>query len=1528
MVELVKSDSSIGVVGSKLVYPDGRLQEAGGIVFSDGSGWNYGRFGDPDDPPFNFVREVDYVSGASLLVRHQLLKQLNYFDEQYSPGYYEDTDLCFGARSLGYKVMYCPFSVVVHLEGISSGTDLNQGMKKHQVINREKFLAKWEQTLRNQCAADAKNVVPASERGTAGNILIIDPFLPMFDRASGSLRLFTIISLLRKQGYHITFIARDGQGQDTYSGVLRKIGVEVYATDPDMLKQMGYNVHARRFDLKQILEARHYHFAILSFYDIAIQYLFSIRTYSPETRILIDTVDIHFVREARRAELSGDQEALKLASKIKEQELSIYSKADALITVTEQDWDHISELLFDKPHFVIPNIHSIDESPIDLDGRSGLLFVGNFNHKPNIDAILYFVQEILPIVKRTLPDMTLTIVGNNPPEEILSLECKSVFVAGYVLSTGSYLKKARVSIAPLRYGAGMKGKIGEAMAHGLPVVTTSIGAEGMGLVSGETVLISDSHQEFADHIITLCTNDDTWQSIASAARQLVLDNFSPQKVSFKLVEMLQRAEFLRQIDITNVKQAFPSEVNKAIAKGHVSIIILTFNQLKYTQECIESIRKHTPEPHEIIFVDNGSNDGSVKWLRKLVDKNSNYQLIENKKNLGFSKGCNQGIKASSGEYIVLLNNDVVVTENWLDGMLKCQNIGPDIGIVGPMTNHISGPQKVPCVGYSDIEQLHAYARAFRIKNRSRRIPNRRVVGFCMLFRKQLVEEIGFLDENFGSGNFEDDDLCLRAVLAGYRNMIAGDVFIHHYGSQTFIGNGIDYGSSLSGNRKIFIEKWSGEEVAQQYGGKLMVENAVVKADELFGKGDIEKATACILGALKQAPLDRNLYFKIAEILIDVKRYQDAVDLLEALQQSDSDLMQPALLGYCAEALGNSERAQEFAERALAISPRAALPMNVMGVIAFKKGECDAAEGWFRKAIEADPGFGESYTNLGSLKWAAGDTEEAMNLFEHGFILSPTINDVAAAYHTAVAQTKSFETAEPVFREARALHPSHKRIAFLMIALLLQQEKHESAISEIEKAMLQFGIDDGILSAGLEVRKRIGALQIDKSKHTKATLSLCMIVKNEEAHLAKCLMSVKPIVDEMIVVDTGSSDRSKDIAALLGAKVFEFPWTNDFSEARNYSLSHTSGDWVLVLDADEVISPQDYEKISRLTRRKPTTSIAYRMVTRNYTDQAGSRGWVENEGHYAGEETGKGWVPSPKVRLFANHRQIRFTNPVHELVEPALERLGIGVKECNVPVHHYGRLDRDKLLAKGKEYFRLGLAKIEQCKGDGKALRELAIQASEIGEYDEAVRIWKQVLAVQPNDAVAHMNMGFAYLMMRQYAETISASRKAMELDPGLREAIINYSAAEMIAGDIRTAISTLEALLKNNPNYPPAMGRLATAYLVAGRKEEGLHGLKGLKARGFDCAGAIMEQAQSFIAENKIKSAALLLESAIESGTANGDCGALLAKCRMRIDSGAQFSPPFGYRNQGKGPTIESSTHLDSTAFFSKMKSRHQPQAL
>ncbi|HOJ43087.1 MAG TPA: glycosyltransferase, partial [Syntrophorhabdaceae bacterium] len=228
LVETFRSYPDCGACGAKLVYPDGKLQEAGGIIFSDGTGWNYGRGMDPQDPRFNFVREVDYCSGAALMVRRDLWEQIGGFDERYTPAYYEDTDLCFEIRRRGYKVYYQPKSVIIHYEGKTAGIDLSGGFKKYQVSNREKFIQKWKEDLKKQFNFDVKNVLNASERGVKKRILVLDHFLPMFDKASGSLRLFNILKSMKAINCHVSFIAMNNEGEAKYRPILEEIGVETY----------------------------------------------------------------------------------------------------------------------------------------------------------------------------------------------------------------------------------------------------------------------------------------------------------------------------------------------------------------------------------------------------------------------------------------------------------------------------------------------------------------------------------------------------------------------------------------------------------------------------------------------------------------------------------------------------------------------------------------------------------------------------------------------------------------------------------------------------------------------------------------------------------------------------------------------------------------------------------------------------------------------------------------------------------------------------------------------------------------------------------------------------------------------------------------------------------------------------------------------------------------------------------------------------------------------------------------------------
>jgi GT2 family glycosyltransferase/tetratricopeptide (TPR) repeat protein len=244
-----------------------------------------------------------------------------------------------------------------------------------------------------------------------------------------------------------------------------------------------------------------------------------------------------------------------------------------------------------------------------------------------------------------------------------------------------------------------------------------------------------------------------------------------------------------------------------IIPGLTSIIILVHNQWIQTEGCLLSIKRHTLEPYEIILVDNGSSDQTNKRLRSLVQEDPSLKVIRNNSNRGFASGNNQGLTIARGEYIVLLNNDTIVTESWLGSMLNIFKQYPETGVIGPMSNCVSGPQLIPHIEHTTIEEIDSFAAQWRKDHERQSFPIKRVVGFCLISKRELTDRIGGLDEQFGSGNFEDDDFCIRARLAGYESRIDQSVFIHHKGGQTFIGSGIDYMKRLMNNWELFKAKW-------------------------------------------------------------------------------------------------------------------------------------------------------------------------------------------------------------------------------------------------------------------------------------------------------------------------------------------------------------------------------------------------------------------------------------------------------------------------------------------------------------------------------------------------------------------------------------------------------------------------------------------------------------------------------------------------------------------------------------------------
>ena len=338
---------------------------------------------------------------------------------------------------------------------------------------------------------------------------------------SASVRLRRLLELMLDQDFDVTFVGRDGRDHERQLAELDALGIEAYATDPERLAARGRAVLAPPLDLEAILSERFHDIAWLVTWHVAEQYLPEVRRHSPLTRVVVDSEDVHFLRELRGAELSGDPAERERAEATRVREQAVYAEADALVAVSEQDAAVLSELAPDVPTAVVSNIHDPEPVGPGFDEREGLLFVGSFWHAPNVDAVLWLAREVLPLVRERLPGLRTRIVGAGAPAQIRALASDEIEIAGQVPDLRPDLKSARVSLAPLRYGAGVKGKVGEAMAFGLPVVTTTVGAEGMGIEPARHALVADDPRAFADAIVEAHERRELWESLRDAGRELI-----------------------------------------------------------------------------------------------------------------------------------------------------------------------------------------------------------------------------------------------------------------------------------------------------------------------------------------------------------------------------------------------------------------------------------------------------------------------------------------------------------------------------------------------------------------------------------------------------------------------------------------------------------------------------------------------------------------------------------------------------------------------------------------------------------------------------------------------------------------------------------------------------------------------------------------------------------------------------------------------------------------------------------------------
>jgi len=530
MVALFQQRPGTGAVGAKLLYPDGRLQEAGGIIWQDASGWNFGRLDDPSKPVFNYVCEVDYCSGAALMVERRVFAILGGFDERYAPAYFEDTDLCFRLRRIGLNTLYQPRAAVVHHEGVSHGRDTATGIKSCQVTNQRTFVNVWADVLAQGHYPNGEHVFRARDRAMDRRVvLVIDHYVPTPDRDAGSRAIMACLDVLVQAGYAVKFWPHNQGYSPGYTEVLQDMGIEVlHGRD-----QVPFETWLREVgdELDTVLVSRP---------GVAEDMVPAIRRHS-HARVIYYGHDLHFRRMRQQAEVTHDARLLRLAEHMREREYAIWRQADLSLYLSEEEAQIASDLQPEaKIGSIVPYCFDQFASPRTAPPRHDIIFVAGFAHPPNEDAALWLVNEILPLIRAECPGAGLSIIGSNPTARVRALAGNGVAIFADVSETelAAAYEHARVAVVPLRCGAGVKLKVVEALRTGLPLVTTPVGAQGLPGLAG-IVAVDDDAAMFASSVVALLRDDAAWQTCSRQQVAFAQARFSREAMTASLLAALE-----------------------------------------------------------------------------------------------------------------------------------------------------------------------------------------------------------------------------------------------------------------------------------------------------------------------------------------------------------------------------------------------------------------------------------------------------------------------------------------------------------------------------------------------------------------------------------------------------------------------------------------------------------------------------------------------------------------------------------------------------------------------------------------------------------------------------------------------------------------------------------------------------------------------------------------------------------------------------------------------------------------------------
>jgi GT2 family glycosyltransferase/glycosyltransferase involved in cell wall biosynthesis len=530
MVETAAADPRVGMVGGMILAPDGRIQSAGEVIGEDGWSSAHGEGGRPDDPGCTFVRDVDALLGACLLVRRSAFELAGRFDERYAPAFYEEFELAFTLAERGYRVVFQPASRVLHYGGASYGRAMRNQLSSR---NHDTFMARWGSMLRAGKRPGDGPAGPSPGRpGThpSGTILVVDDSLPEYDRSTGGNAIFQLLELLLEEGLRVIFMPHDGALREPYTGRLEQMGVQLL--DRRIRPERALRSIGPQLDW--IICARP---------AVAAARLPLLRRTS-RARILYFTHDLHFLREERHFTLVGRPEIQARSEHLRRLEQRIFRSVDGVLTLSPAEAGIIAEMAPGQGVFTIPPlVFPRDESTSTvaahgLGDRHEVIFVAGFRHLPNVDAATFLIREIMPTVWSSVPATHVLLVGSHPPPAVAELAGDRVTVTGHVADLGPYYRRARLSVSPLRFGAGVKGKILESLHEGVPVVTTSVGNEGIDLRDGVEAMIADDAAGLAERIVALLGDPRLADRLAAAGRAAIEERFSWQRARDALLGAL------------------------------------------------------------------------------------------------------------------------------------------------------------------------------------------------------------------------------------------------------------------------------------------------------------------------------------------------------------------------------------------------------------------------------------------------------------------------------------------------------------------------------------------------------------------------------------------------------------------------------------------------------------------------------------------------------------------------------------------------------------------------------------------------------------------------------------------------------------------------------------------------------------------------------------------------------------------------------------------------------------------------------